>query len=109
MISTVLLVILKDINAKKDYDKAYVNRFIAVMYATKGDNEKEAISYLKKAVAPDILNEVDHGDALKLLGDLQMQTKDYKGALALIFMLGWSLLAKMMVILGLKLLKLIMS
>jgi hypothetical protein len=52
------------------------------MYATKGDNEKEAISYLKKAVAPDILNEVDQGDALKLMGDLQMQTKDYKGALA---------------------------
>jgi len=75
------LVILKDINVKKDYDKAYVARFIAVMYATKGDHEKEAISYLKKAVAPDILNEVDHGEALKLLGDLQMQTKDYKGAL----------------------------
>ena len=76
------IVILKDISAKKDYDKAYVARFIAVMYATKGDNEKEAISYLKKAVAPDILNEVDQGDALKLMGDLQMQTKDYKGALA---------------------------
>ncbi|MBL4765589.1 MAG: hypothetical protein JKX67_09995 [Colwellia sp.] len=75
------LVILKDINVKKDYDKAYVARFIAVMYATKGDHEKEAIAYLKKAVAPDILNEVDHGEAIKLLGDLQMQTKDYKGAL----------------------------
>ncbi len=75
------LVILKDINAKKDYEKAYVSRFIAVMYATKGDNEKEAISYLKIAIAPDILNEGDQGEALKLLADLQMQTKDYKGAL----------------------------
>ena len=76
------LVILHDINAKKDYDKAYVARFIAVMYATKGNREKEAIKYLKSAVAPDILNEGDHGESLKLLGDLQMQTKDYKGALA---------------------------
>lgn len=76
------LVVLHDINAKKDYDKAYVARFIAVMYATKGDHEKEAIKYLKSAVAPDILNEGDHGESLKLLGDLQMQTKDYKGALA---------------------------
>ena len=76
------LVILKDIDASKDYDKAYVARFIAVMYATKGDHEKEAIKYLKEAVAPDILNEGDQGEALKLLGDLQMQTKDYKGALA---------------------------
>lgn len=75
------LVILKDIEAKKDYDKAYVSRFIAVMYATKGGEETEAIKYLKLAVAPDILNEVDHGEALKLLADLQMQTKDYKNAL----------------------------
>ena len=75
------LVVLHDINAKKDYDKAYVARFIAVMYATKGDQEKEAIKYLKIAVAPDILNEGDHGEALKLLGDLQMQTKDYQSAL----------------------------
>ncbi len=75
------IVILKDINVKKEYDKAYVARFIAVMYATKGDREKEAISYLKKALAPDILNEGDQGEAIKLLADLQMQTKDYKGAL----------------------------
>lgn len=72
--------ILKDISTKKDYDIAYVARFIAVMFATKGNNEEEAISYLKKAVAPNILNEGDQGDALKLLGDLQMLTKDYKGA-----------------------------
>lgn len=75
------LVILKDIEAKKDYDKAYVARFIAVMYATKGKHEKDAIKYLKLAVEPDILNEVDHGEAIKLLADLQMQTKEYKNAL----------------------------
>jgi|GEM_PF-87132 len=76
------LIILKNIRTNKDYDQAYVARFIAVMYATKGDNEQEAIKYLKKAVKPDILNEVDHGEALKLLADLQMQTKNYTGALS---------------------------
>jgi len=75
------LVILKAINAKKDYDKAYVSRFIAIMYATKGDNEKEAIKHLKTAVDFDVLNEGDHGEALKLMADLQMQTQDYKNAL----------------------------
>ena len=75
------LVLLLDIEAKKDYDKAYVARFIAVMYATKGNEEEKAISYLKQAVAPDILNEGDHGEALKLLADLQMQTKKYQEAL----------------------------
>ena len=75
------LVLLLDIEAKKEYDKAYVARFIAVMYATKGNQEEKAISYLKQAVEPDVLNEVDHGEAIKLLADLQMQTKKYKEAL----------------------------
>lgn len=75
------LELLLDIDATKDFDKAYVARFIAVMYATKGDEEENAIKYLKIAVAPDILNEGDQGEALKLLADLQMQTQDFKNAL----------------------------
>ncbi len=75
------LQLLLAIEAKKDYDKAYVNRFIAVMYATMGNKEKDAIKYLELAVKPDILNEGDHGEALKLLADLQMQTQQYKKAL----------------------------
>jgi len=75
------LAILLEIDASKTYDKAYIARFIAVMYATKGKQEEKAISYLKQAVEPDILNEGDHGEALKLLADLQMQTKKYEEAL----------------------------
>jgi hypothetical protein len=75
------LVILLDIDASKDYDKAYVSRFIAVMYATMGDEEANSIKYLKAAIEPDLLNEGDHGAAIKLLADLQMQTKAYEGAL----------------------------
>ncbi len=75
------LALLLDIKAKKTYDRAYVDYFIAQMYATKGKHEKEAIEYLKKAIAPDILNTADHAGGLKLLADLQMQTKDYKNAL----------------------------
>lgn len=75
------LAILLEIEASKPYDKAYVSRMIAVMYATLGDNDQKTIEYLKKAIEPDLLNEVDHSESLKLLGDMQMQTKDYKGAL----------------------------
>lgn len=75
------LVILLDINARKDYDKAYVDRFVAMMYAQQGNKEQKSIDYLKKAIEPDLLNTVDHGGALKLLADLQMQTKAYKEAL----------------------------
>lgn len=73
--------ILLDIDASKEYDKAYVARMLAVMYATLGDNEQKTIDYLKLAVEPDILNERDQSESLKLLGDMQMQTQDYKGAL----------------------------
>lgn len=75
------LVILLDIDSSKSYDRAYVDRFIAVMYATKGNQEEKAIQYLKQAVEPDVLNEGDHGESIKLLADLQMQTKKYKEAL----------------------------
>jgi tetratricopeptide (TPR) repeat protein len=75
------LVLLLDIDNAKDYDRAYVDRFIAVMYATQGNQEAQAIEYLKKALEPDILNEGDQGEAIKLLADLQMQTKDYQSAL----------------------------
>ncbi len=73
--------VLLDIKPSKAYDKAYVNRFIGIMYANLGDNEDKTIEYLKKAVKPDILNEGDQGEAIKLLADMQMQVKDYKSAL----------------------------
>ena len=75
------LAILLEIDASKKYDKAYVDRFIAVMYATLGNEEAKAIEYLKAAVKPDVLNEADHGGSIKLLADLQMQTKAYEEAL----------------------------
>jgi uncharacterized protein HemY len=75
------IAVLMDIDAKKTFDKAYVARFIAVMYAQMGDNEDKTIKYLKLAVEPDILSEADHGDAVRLLADMQMQTKDFKNAL----------------------------
>lgn len=74
------LTILLDIDANKDYDKAYVNRFLAVMYAQKGE-ALNSIKYLKLAVEPDVLNEGDQGDGLKLLADLQMQEQQYENAL----------------------------
>jgi Flp pilus assembly protein TadD len=75
------LAILLDIDASKKYDKAYVSRFIAIMYAQMGNEEAKAIQYLKAAVEPDILNECDQDQSLKLLADLQMQTKSYEEAL----------------------------
>ncbi|NQZ87748.1 MAG: hypothetical protein HRT54_09230 [Colwellia sp.] len=74
------LAMLLEIKGKKKYDIAFLNRFIGVMYAQKGE-EKTSIEYLNKALLPDILNEVEQGDTLRLVGDLQMQVQGYKEAL----------------------------
>jgi hypothetical protein len=72
---------LLEINAKKDYDKAYLDLFIGKLYAQKAD-ETNSIKYLKKAVATDLLNESDQDEGIKLLADLQFQGKQYKNAIS---------------------------
>jgi len=73
--------LLLEINAKKDYDKAYLGLFIGKLYAQQG-NETKSIDYIKKAVDTDLLNEPDQDAAIKLLADLQFQGKMYKEAVA---------------------------
>lgn len=74
--------ILADIETSKEYDRAYVDRFLANMYATKGGpDSKKAITYLEKATKANVLNEKEHSDSIKLLADLQMQEKQYENAL----------------------------
>ncbi len=76
------LTILLDIETSKEYDRAYVDRFIANMYATKGGSDsKNALIYLNKAIKPNVLNEKEQSDSIKLLADLQMQEKEFKSAL----------------------------
>lgn len=76
------LEVLKEINPKTDFDEAYVARFIGSLMAGEEGKAKEAIDYVKKAVSPGILNPREQADGLKLLGDLQMQEKMYKDAIA---------------------------
>ena len=76
--------ILLDIDVDDDeiFDGATKARYLAVMYAQKGDAWDNAMKYLKEAVAPNVLTEADHAESLKLLADLQMQEKQYKEAVA---------------------------
>jgi len=74
------LAILLDISPRKDYDTAFVNRYIGLMYAQKG-SQKEAIRYLKLAIAPDVLNEKEQGESLNNLAGLQMGEELFKEAI----------------------------
>ncbi|KGK00928.1 tetratricopeptide repeat protein [Thalassotalea sp. ND16A] len=76
------ITILLDIETSKEYDRAYLDRFIANMYAMKGgDDSKKALPYLESSVKNNVLNEKEHSDTIKLLADLQMQEKQYENAL----------------------------
>lgn len=74
--------ILKDIDVEEVFDKATRARYLAVMYAQKGDAFEKSIEYLKEAIAPNVLTEADHAESLKLLADLQLQEKSYKDSIA---------------------------
>lgn len=74
------LTILHEIPVENDFDNAYVQRFIGVMYAVKGDNNK-AIDALKIAIEAGVLKRTAQGESLKLLADLQFKNKVYKDAI----------------------------
>ncbi|GLX83234.1 tetratricopeptide repeat protein [Thalassotalea eurytherma] len=76
------IVILNEIKAKKSYDIAYVNRFLGMMYASKGDHEKKSLEYLKKAAELDVLNWADQAQTLKTVADLEMSIREYKDAIS---------------------------
>ncbi|WP_371186234.1 tetratricopeptide repeat protein [Thalassotalea maritima] len=76
------ITILLSVETSKEYDRAYLDRFIANMYATKGgDFSKKALPYLASATKNQVLNEKEHADTVKLLGDLQMQEQQYTKAI----------------------------
>ncbi|MCM2679827.1 tetratricopeptide repeat protein [Echinimonas agarilytica] len=74
--------VLKDINTKKDFDKAYVDRLIGSILAGEDGQVKEAMKYLKSAVALNVLNPKEQAEGIRIVGDLQMQEKQYKDAIA---------------------------
>lgn len=75
------LAMLLEIEPKKEFDKAYVNRFIGNLYAGIDGKVSTALKHIKLAVDADVLGGTDHAASLRLLADLYMQEKQYKPAL----------------------------
>lgn len=72
---------LKEIEASKPFDIAFVNKMIGNLLA--GDETKgaEALGYLVKSVEPDVLNYKEQEQTMKLVADLSMQEKKFKQAI----------------------------
>ena len=75
------LEIMMDLDPSDEFDKSYVNRFIGNLLAGKEGEGTRALGYLKSSVEPKILNDLEHSQTLKLLGDLSMQEEKYTEAL----------------------------
>lgn len=72
---------LREIEASKAFDIAFVNKMIGNLLA--GDETKgiEALGYLVKSVEPDVLNYKEQEQTMKLVADLSMQEKKFKQAI----------------------------
>lgn len=75
------LTILYEIDASDDFDQAYVSRFIGNLLAAMEGQGDKSLEYLYKSVSPRVLNDGEHVDTLKLIGDLSMQEKKYANAI----------------------------
>lgn len=76
------LVLLYEIKSKSSYDKAFTDNFIGKMLAGKDGEGKKALQYLKSSVEPKALNDSEHANTLRLVGDLSMQEREYNQAIA---------------------------
>ncbi|NDW20745.1 tetratricopeptide repeat protein [Alteromonas hispanica] len=72
--------ILYDIDPSDDFDKAYVKRFIGNLLASQEGKGMKAYGFLADSVQPKVLNDLEHSQTLKLLGDLSMQEEKFTDA-----------------------------
>ncbi|UAA40818.1 tetratricopeptide repeat protein [Paraneptunicella aestuarii] len=75
------IAILKEIESSDDFDQAYVYRFLGNLLAAKDGEGKNALDYLLKTVQTKVLNDSEHASTLRLVGDLNMQEKQYGEAI----------------------------
>ncbi len=74
------ITILSEIEPKEDFDKAYVNRFLGNIMATKDGMGPKALELLVSSVETKVLNDLEHSQTLKLVADLSLQEKEYEQA-----------------------------
>lgn len=73
--------ILREIDTDDEFDRAYVDRFIGNLIASKEGKGAEALVFLQRAVQVKNLNDNEHAQTLRLVADLNMQQRQFDGAL----------------------------
>lgn len=75
------IAILKEIDVKPGFDRAYVDRFLGNLLASQEGQGANALDYLLRSVEQKLLNDNDHAAVLRLIGDLNMQQRKFDQAL----------------------------
>jgi tetratricopeptide (TPR) repeat protein len=75
------LEILFDIDTSQAFDRAFTDRFIGNLLATKKDGGPKALEYLEKSVNSKKLNDSEQAGTLRLIADLSMQEQRYEKAI----------------------------
>lgn len=74
--------LLKDIDAKEEFDQASVERFLGQILVSMDDPDmEEAAEMLARATNRNVLNDRDQADLLKLNGDIALQEENYSEAI----------------------------
>ncbi|WP_338291733.1 hypothetical protein [Planctobacterium marinum] len=72
--------ILKEIEADDSFDRAYVDRFLGNLLASQEGKASEALNYLLRSVKDKELNDNEHAQTLRLVGDLNMMERNFDQA-----------------------------
>jgi hypothetical protein len=75
------LELLYEIDTKQAFDRAFTDRFIGNLLATKKDSGAKALEYLEKSVEAKKLNDSEQAGTLRLIADLSMQEQRYDKAI----------------------------
>jgi len=75
------LALLYEIDTSQEFDRAFTDRFIGNLLATKPESATKALEYLTKAVKVNKLNDSEQAGTLRLVADLNMQEKQYPQAI----------------------------
>ncbi|MEI8608878.1 tetratricopeptide repeat protein [Enterovibrio sp. Hal110] len=76
------IAVLREIETKKAYDRAYVDRMLGVLYWQTND-VNTAMRFLEKAVKSDALSDDEVRSAQRMLADLYLSNGNYKSAATL--------------------------
>lgn len=75
------MALLLEVETKKDFDRAYLDKFIGNLYATQEGKIDEALKFLIRAYEPDVLNYKEQGEVINILAQLYMMNKDFPNAI----------------------------